>query len=273
MTLASEPDQHPSQDQSRRVIPLTDGARLTITGIVPSDVAQRRTAVAGAQLYVFGGLLCAPYQPRTNVLAGYVGISAALYRADASYRRWVIMQRRLFPTGMALLHNEATYPRDLLRWIEARTIQNLSALHNITTLNTQSAANLAGARLQRRQLISAMELSDELTGHLHQQLFRGRANPPGAPAGNSREAAIRVIRASDRALDISDLSQRLTAARWHPDASTPGRSIRRDVTQRLDRGQPHVHVAWHRGQRVWFHPGLTKHEAINRYDRAKPPRR
>jgi hypothetical protein len=171
---------------------------------------------------------------------------------------------------MALLHHDRTYDPDQLRYIEARTIQNLSALYNIATLNSQTAATLAGARLSRRQLFDAMTLADELTGHLHRDLYRGRENAAWAPAGNSREAAVRVIRAADRALDVSDLSQRLTAARWHPDASTPGRSIRRDVTQRLDRGRPHIHVAWHRGQRLWFHPGLTKHQAISRYDRAKP---
>lgn len=265
---------HGHGDPSRLTLKLDDGGSLTTTALVPRDVAARRAAVAGAQLYVFAGLLCAPWQPPTNILAGYIGISSQLYRADASYTRWVTLQRRLYPTGMALLHHDTrTYPRDQLLYVEARLIQSLSALHNIATLNSQSAANLAGARLNRDQLLDAMTLADTLTDLIHRQLYGNRDNPDTAPAGNSREAAVRAVRSADRALDIDDITELLTAAQWHQSASTPGRSIRRDLTQRIDRGRPHVHVAWHRRQRVWFHPGLTKRQAIAGYDRAKPPRR
>lgn len=268
-TIASEPR---GRTNPARTIRLVDGARLTVTSHVPEDLGDRRAAVAGAQLYVFAGHLRDPHQQLTGVLAGYVGISAGLYRADASYRRWVIQQRRLEPTGMALLHRDRSYSGDALRFIEARTILSLSALHNIATLNTQSAATLAGTRLSRSEVIAAVVLVDELVGHLHEHLYGHSANAPTAPAGNSREAAIRCVRAANRGLDIADLTERLTAAGWHPDASTPGRSIRRDLTQRLDRGRPPVHVTWHRGQRIWYHPDLGKREALRRYDRAKPRR-
>lgn len=268
MTAATVHELRPAKITTT-TIELSDGAYLTVTDHVPDGVVERRALVRRAQLYAFAGLLAEPGSEPTGLLGSYLGKSAALTRADASYRHWVLVQRCLAPTGMALIHRDTPYPPPVLSYVEARCIQNLSSGPRISMLNTHSAANLAGARLSRDQLFDAMDLADEITEHLHTYLFHARTNPPDAPVPNSREAAIRVVLAARRALDVYDIAERLTAAGWHRNAITPDRSVRRDLTQRLDRGDPRVHVGWHHGQRLWWSPALERRAAIARYDARK----
>ncbi|MBB2988116.1 hypothetical protein [Terracoccus luteus] len=275
MTAQPQPI-HPQAARRITVTPATltlpDGSSLTINDHVPTTPTDRRDAALHAQLYFYGGHIDTP----TGPLGGYLGESGHLDgpRAASSLSRWVINQRRITPTGMALLTSpHPAYTTSAFRkLVEARTLMNLSA-RNLWLLNTHTNAGLATAHLTRAHVKHAHAIATTLADHIHTEIFNSHHNGHPSPAANNREHAVRVVLHADRALDTYEVMRALRAAGITTNARTWTFTIRRDLVRREaeTRSIPRVFSTTHRGRRLYWNPQtLSKNAAIAGYDLAHP---
>jgi hypothetical protein len=251
------------------VVRLFDGATLTITDHVPLTATSRRQAAVSGQLYIFGGRIDRP----DGYLGGYLGQSGDLNgpRAATSLTRWVVTQRRIIPAGMAILRRDAPYDDRYRRFIEARAIMSLSA-GMLWLLNTHTSAGLTSAHQSRTQVIQGQALATDIADVIRANLFGGDLNPHPSPAANAREAAVRAVGHADRAVDTFEVLRAMRAAGLSSAGLSWDYTIRRDLAQRetTGRGTPRVFSCTHRARRVFWHPGLTKAQALRGYDLAHP---
>ncbi|SEQ74850.1 hypothetical protein [Microlunatus flavus] len=256
---------------------LAPGIDLEFVSDVPDSAADRRLAVRNSTLYAIIGHRTDTQLP---FLGGYVGMSQALHstRAGISWTHWVVAQRAIRPTGMALLHCRVPPRSDQLLVLESRVIQRLSTdLGTLALTNTHTAAETAAGRLAKRPraLQATLYLADTVAEHLHQAALGGRHNPWPAPAPNAREAAVRIVlRASQlegRALDTTEVVERLAESGYTTNGSTRWRSVRRDLTRReQDTHSPRIRAVNHRARVVYHAPALGLTEALREYDRVHP---
>jgi hypothetical protein len=261
----------PQTSPSPTVLTLFDGATLTLSPHeLTAGADTPATSSPSGQLYFVGGRVDTPH----GFLGGYLGQSSDVDgpRAARSIRRWTITQRRIHPTGIALLTRDQEYPGDHLRLIEARTIQDLSS-SGLWLLNTHTNAGLASARLSHRQVLDGQQLAAEIAQAIRTHLFNGQVNPYPSPASNTREAAVRVVLHAPRAVDTFDVMRSLR----HAGVTTTGRSwdftLRRDLTVREHetRGRRRILSTLHQGRRLYWNPAtLTRRTAIDLYGEAHP---
>jgi hypothetical protein len=272
--IAAPPTAHPATLElgitvTPAVVRLFDGATLTITNRVPLTATSRRQAAVSGQLYFFGGRIDRP----DGYLGGYLGQSGDLNgpRAATSLTRWVVTQRRIIPAGMAVLRRDAPYDDRYRRFIEARAIMSLSA-GMLWLLNTHTSAGLASANLSHTQVIQGQAMATDIADVIRANLFGGDLNPHPSPAANAREAATRAVHHADRAVDTFEVLRAMRAAGLSSTSLTWDLSLRRDllIRERSTRGRPRVFTCIHRGRRVFWHPGLTKAQALRGYDLAHP---
>lgn len=254
---------------------LPDGWSVTFSPTVTSDLRERRQALAGSQLYCFAG----PLADAPNDIAAYAGMSSTLrsLRAADSYQHWVEAQQALRDPRAAIVNRDRPTHPDLLRFVEARVIQSLgSGPGLIAMLNTHSSAQTCAARLNRKQVLAGQDLAEDLADLLWDRLLDWHVNEWPAPASNTREQSIRIIRRAGRALDTDEIVQALRAI-GHPSRGlTLDRSVRRDLLEREpSRGRPRILSTWHlrrRRQIYWTPDVVTRSNAIMGYERAHPPK-
>jgi len=253
------------------VLTLFDHSTLTINEEVPLTATGRHNAALTALIYFYGGRIDSP----TGYYGGYLGQSSDLHgpRPAASHTRWVVNQRRIIPTGMAMLRRDEPYNGDYRRYVEAKSIQRVSAA-GLLLLNTQTSAYVASSRLTRAEVLEGERLANDIADAILTHVFCGNVNPHPSPAANTREAAVReVLAETHRGLDTFEIMRRLRAS----GVTTKGRSwdfsIRRDLNHRERdmRGTPRVVSTSHRGRRIfWGTRTLSKRQALAGYDLAHP---
>lgn len=252
------------------VLTLSDGAQLTISDRVPLTATGRREVALSGHLYFFGGRI----DSSVGYLGGYLGQSGDIDggRAATSLTHWIVAQRRILPSGMAILRREQPYRNDYRKFVEARAIMTLSS-SPLWLLNTHSAAGASSGRLTRPEVADGQELATEIASAIHTGLFGGLVNRHPSPAANAREAAVRVVLWSTRGVDVFEVMRAMRSGGLSSKGISWDFSIRRDLAlrERETRGTPRVFSCAHRNRRVFWNPvTLTKAQALRGYDLAHP---
>ncbi|SDD37336.1 hypothetical protein SAMN05660690_4100 [Geodermatophilus telluris] len=256
---------------------LADGSEFIVTTNVPGTTGGKLAGISSASFYAILGRLRVP----TGPAAGYLGETGALKNRPAvSYGRWATTLRLLVPVAMVLVlpPSASTNPGAarrhqnprFRRLVEGRMVRDLNA--GITMLNTQSAPIESNRRLPRADRLAALALADEITANITEYALGHTANPHPFPATTNKEQAIRVIRASNRALDTDDVVQ-LTGQAGNPvPGFSPDFTMRRDLNDReqVAGGTPRIFtclITTDNGsvRRLYYGPHLTKHQAIASY--------
>ncbi len=256
---------------------LADGSELIVTTHVPGTTGGKLAGISSASFYAILGRLHVP----TGPAAGYLGETGALKdRPAVSYGRWANTLRLLVPAAMVLVlpppasanpegARRHRNPR-FRKLTEGRAIRDLNT--TITMLNTQSAPLESNRTLRRPDRLAALALAEEITANIAEYALGHMTNPHPFPATTNKEQAIRVIRASNRALDTDDVVQ-LTGRAGNPvPGHSPGFTMRRDLNDREQRagGTPRIFtclVTTDTGavRRLYYGPHLTKQQAIASY--------
>ncbi|MGY1681420.1 hypothetical protein [Geodermatophilus sp. SYSU D01176] len=256
---------------------LADGSEFIVTTNVPGTTGGKLRGISSASFYAILGRLRVP----TGLAAGYLGETGALKNRPAvSYGRWANTLRQLVPAAMVLvLPPPASANPDAARrhqdprfrkLTEGRAVRDLNA--GITLLNTQSAPLESNRTLPRADRLAALALADEITASITEYALGGTTNAHPFPATTNKEQAIRVIRASDRALDTDDVVRLTGLAGNTVPGYSPGFTMRRDLNDREQRagGMPRIFtclVTTDTGvvRRLYYGPHLTKRQAIASY--------
>lgn len=237
-----------------------------------ADVSERLSthdswrATLDGHLYLLVGTGTEPSS--RNRVTGYAGISEATRsgRPWASLTHWVRNAAALDIDTIALVTLRNQADPDALRVIECAVIRYL----NRTTfmLNTVTGAPTPGRSLGDAGDAYAA-FGELLATVLRHHVLRGRANPLLTPASTLRETGIRVVLASDSALDTRMVIARIRALGGHTySGESVGATVRRDLTQREaghNAGQPRV-LSTHLNGRCLYYPShLPRHLAVARY--------
>ena len=265
----ADPQTDPSPLAWATPIDLQEDSKLHIADVrEPLTANQRWRVVVTGHLYLIAG-----WDQALHLRAGYLGQSSAVApgRSYDSMTHWTIAQRAFAARRIGLVRFAETPSGDFLRLAESRVIMSLSAA-GLYLLNTHTSAGKAGSRLSRAERLQALGYAATLTEALQMHVLSGRTNPRLTPAANSREAAVRVIRSAQRALDTRELYQALRRQGWVTAGRTPEFSLRRDlnIRERETPGTPRVFTAMHRCRRVYWNPEVSKSLSLERYDLAHP---
>jgi len=241
-----------------------------------ADVTERLSthdswrATLGGHLYLLAGTGTEP-SSRTRI-TGYAGISETTTsgRPWASLTHWVRNAAALDIDTIALVTLRSQPNPDALRVIECAVIRDLN--RTLYLLN-----RVSGAPTPSRALGDAADayaaFGALLATVLRHHVLRGRANPLLTPASTLRETGIRVVLASDAALDTRMVIARIRALGGAVySGESVGATVRRDLTQREaghNAGQPRV-LSTHLNGRCLYYPShLPRQLAVTRYlDRA-----
>ncbi|MBO3102574.1 hypothetical protein [Cellulomonas fengjieae] len=223
-------------------------------------------ATLGGHLYLLAGTGTEP-SSRDRV-TGYAGISAAPTsgRPWASLTHWVRNAAALDIDTIALVTLRSEPDPDALRVIECAVIRHL----NRTTymLNTVTAAPTP-SRVLGDSADTYAAFGQLLAIVLRHHALRGRANPLLSPASTLRETAIRVVLASNSALDTTQVINRITALGGPAyTGNSIGATVRRDLTQReagLNAGQPRVLSTHLKGRCLYYPNHVPRRTAVARY--------
>lgn len=265
-----------SHQGEQSIATLSDGSLVRAYRRVPVTLAERHGAALQGALYFFGGHV----DQVGGYLGGYLGQSRNTYggRAAASFTRWVVQQQRIAPIGMVLITPITPYDDAFQRVVEARAIMTLSA-RGLWLLNSQSAAPRAARMLSAAAIGKAEGVAVEIADIIHQQIFSGKTNPYPSPTCNTREAAIRAVLNSDRALDTTEVVDELRRTGVATEGVTWDFTVRRDLHLREKHagGTPRVGTAQHNGRRIYWNPArfsagaaITSYDRIHRCDTTRP---
>jgi len=247
-------------------IRLAGGLKLRIAELHGQlTAAQCRTTVLHGSLYAIAG-----YDDAKHLHAGYAGMSNALKpgRAWRSYTTWTRAISSFTAHRIALWNADPDIDDDTLKIVESRVIRSLSG-RGLFMYNTQVSAREATLRLGERAA-EAAELGDRLARTIATHAFAGQTNPLNTPAHTLRESAVRAVLSADRALDTTEVLDRLATIGVRYTGQTPDHTIRRDLTQReLDTaGEPRVTSGHRRGRTVYWPSSMAARTALARYDAA-----
>lgn len=250
----------------RPAVQLPDATIQIADVATPLSAHDTWRASLGGHLYLLAGTGAEPGN-RQRVTA-YAGISETITsgRPWASLTHWTRNVAALDIDAIGLVTLRDIPDPDALRVIECAVIRHLNP--TVYMLNTVTAAPTPSRALGARAHIHAAY--GELLGTvLRHHVLQGRANPLLTPASTLRETAIRVVLASDSALNTSEVIARINALGGDTyTGESIGATVRRDLSQREaggNAGQPRVLTVHVNGRCLYYPAHLSRELCVTRY--------